>query len=176
MSDDIEVHDDVLGQGVFVADFQHSNHAVGVELVHRQRQQARPLFGENLGDGAIAIVRPWSLMRHFVAPLERLTIALLQRGKSAVSYTHLFEEIGSDTNTAYGQNGESTSSMGPVFADLEGRGLLDLWVTDGRYNRLLHNTGKMSFEDIGASNGVSQANAQYASWGTGVYDLSLIHI
>ena len=28
----------------------------------------------------------------------------------------------------------------------------------------------MSFEDIGASNGVSQANAQYASWGTGVYD------
>ena len=81
-----------------------------------------------------------------------------------------FEEIGSDTNTAYGQNGESTSSMGPVFADLEGRGVLDLWVTDGRYNRLLHNTGKMSFEDIGASNGVSQANAQYASWGTGVYD------
>jgi hypothetical protein len=81
-----------------------------------------------------------------------------------------FEEIGSDTNTAYGQNGESTSSMGPVFADLEGRGLLDLWVTDGRYNRLLHNTGKMSFEDLGAENGVSQANAQYASWGTGIYD------
>ena len=81
-----------------------------------------------------------------------------------------FEEIGSDTGTAYGQNGESTSSMGPVFADLEGRGLLDLWVTDGHYNRLLHNTGKMSFEDIGAETGVSQVNAQYVSWGTGVYD------
>ena len=81
-----------------------------------------------------------------------------------------FEEIGSDTGTAYGQNGESTSSMGPVFADLEGRGWLDLWVTDGRYNRLLRNTGKMSFEDLGATNGVSQANAQYASWGTGIYD------
>jgi len=81
-----------------------------------------------------------------------------------------FEEIGSDTNTAYGQNGESTSSMGPVFADLEGTGWLDLWVTDGRYNRLLHNTGKMSFEDLGVENGVSQANAQYASWGTGIYD------
>jgi hypothetical protein len=60
--------------------------------------------------------------------------------------------------------------MGPVFADIEGRGVLDLWVTDGHYNRLLHNTGKMSFEDIGASNGVSQTNAQYVSWGTGVYD------
>jgi hypothetical protein len=83
-----------------------------------------------------------------------------------------FEEIGNDTGTAYGQNGESTSSMGPVFADFEGRGWLDLWVTDGRYNRLLRNTGNMRFEDLGAENGVSQANAQYASWGTGVEDFA----
>jgi hypothetical protein len=27
-----------------------------------------------------------------------------------------------------------------------------------------------TFEDMGASNGISQANAQYVSWGTGVYD------
>ncbi|HEY1578871.1 MAG TPA: CRTAC1 family protein [Terracidiphilus sp.] len=81
-----------------------------------------------------------------------------------------FEEIGNDTGTAFGQNGESTSSMGPVFADLDGRGVLDLWVTDGHYNRLLRNAGKMAFDDIGASNGVSQTNAQYVSWGTGVYD------
>ena len=32
------------------------------------------------------------------------------------------------------------------------------------------NTGKLSFDDIGATNGVSQANAQYVSWGTGIYD------
>jgi hypothetical protein len=83
-----------------------------------------------------------------------------------------FEEIANDTGTAYGQNGESTSSMGPVFADFEGRGMLDLWVTDGHYNRYLRNTGKLSFEDEGASNGVSQANAQYVSWGTGVYDFA----
>jgi hypothetical protein len=81
-----------------------------------------------------------------------------------------FEEVANDTGTAFGQNGESTSSMGPVFADFEGRGALDLWVTDGHYNRLLHNMGKQGFEDIGASNGVSQTNAQYVSWGTGVYD------
>src|SRR5579859_7051551 len=83
-----------------------------------------------------------------------------------------FEEIANDTGTAYGQNGESTSSMGPVFGDLGGRGMLDLWVTDGHYNRLLRNTGKQGFEDIGASNGVSQTNAQYVSWGTGVYDFN----
>jgi hypothetical protein len=81
-----------------------------------------------------------------------------------------FEEIANDTGTAFGQNGESTSSMGPVFSDFEGRGVLDLWVTDGHYNRLLHNVGKQGFEDMGASNGVSQTNAQYVSWGTGVYD------
>jgi enediyne biosynthesis protein E4 len=32
------------------------------------------------------------------------------------------------------------------------------------------NAGKPGFEDIGASNGVSQTNAQYVSWGTGIYD------
>ena len=90
-----------------------------------------------------------------------------------------FEEIGNETDTAFGQNGESTSSMGPVFADFEGRGVLDLWVTDGRYNRMLRNAltvgghatqQRLDFDDIGATNGVSQANAQYVSWGSGVYD------
>ena len=81
-----------------------------------------------------------------------------------------FEEVASETGAAFGQNGESTSSMGPVFADFNGRGTLDLWVSDGRYNRYLHNAGKQGFEDEGASNGVSQANAQYVSWGSGVYD------
>jgi len=81
-----------------------------------------------------------------------------------------FENIASDTGTAFGQNGESTSAMGPVFADFENRGALDLWVSDARYNRMLRNNGQMSFDDVGAANGVSQANAQYVSWGTGVYD------
>lgn len=81
-----------------------------------------------------------------------------------------FEEIANDTGTAFGQNGEASSSMGPVFADFEGRGLLDLWVTDGSFNRFLHNTGKMSFEDETASSGISQTDAQYVSWGSGVYD------
>jgi hypothetical protein len=95
-----------------------------------------------------------------------------------------FEEIANDTGTAFGQNGEATSAMGPVFADFEGRGLLDLWVTDGSYNRFLRNIGstalgasaanpdtaKMGFEDMGASNGISQTDAQYVSWGSGVYD------
>lgn len=81
-----------------------------------------------------------------------------------------FEEVANDTGTAFGQNGEATSSMGPVFTDFEGRGVLDLWVTDGHYNRFLRNVGVQGFEETGASNGISQANAQYVSWGTGIYD------
>ena len=81
-----------------------------------------------------------------------------------------FEEIAVDAGVAYGQNGESTSAMGPVFADIEGNGLLDLWVTDAKYNRLMKNQGNKTFEDIGRASGISPITAQYTSWGTGIYD------
>lgn len=82
-----------------------------------------------------------------------------------------FEEIANDAGVAYGQDGEATSSMGPIFADITGSGLLDLWVSDAHYNRLMKNNGKGGFDDIGIVSGLSQANAQYVSWGSGVYDL-----
>lgn len=81
-----------------------------------------------------------------------------------------FEEVASDLGVAYGQDGENTSAMGPVFADIDGDGRVDLWVTDSKYNRLMRNTGANGFEDIGPSSGISQATAQYTSWGSGVYD------
>jgi hypothetical protein len=81
-----------------------------------------------------------------------------------------FEEIAVDAGVAYGQNGESTSAMGPVFADIDNDGKLDLWVTDSKYNRLMRNTGKMQFDDIGASSGIAPVTGQYVSWGTGIYD------
>lgn len=81
-----------------------------------------------------------------------------------------FEEVAGELGVAYGQNGENTSAMGPVFADVDGDGRFDLWVTDSKYNRLMRNTGVNGFEDIGPSSGISQANAQYTSWGSGVHD------
>jgi hypothetical protein len=81
-----------------------------------------------------------------------------------------FKEIALAAGVAYGQNGESTSAMGPVFADLDADGLPDLWVTDSRFNRLMKNTGKLSFEDVTERAGISQLAAQYVSWGTGVQD------
>ena len=81
-----------------------------------------------------------------------------------------FEEVAADLGVAYGQNGEMTSAMGPVFADLGNDGRLDLWVTDSKYNRLMRNTGKSAFVDTSASAGISTASAQYVSWGSGIYD------
>jgi enediyne biosynthesis protein E4 len=81
-----------------------------------------------------------------------------------------FEEIAADTGVAYGQNGEMTSAMGPIFADVENDGRLDLWVSDSKYNRLLRNTGKIGFEDISATAGISAQSGQYVSWGSGIYD------
>lgn len=81
-----------------------------------------------------------------------------------------FEEIATPAEVAYGQDGESTSAMGPVFVDLDEDGRVDLWVSDAKYNRLMRNNGKGQFDDVGPSSGVAQANAQYTSWGTGIYD------
>jgi hypothetical protein len=81
-----------------------------------------------------------------------------------------FEEVASQADVAYGQSGESTSAMGPVFADVDGDGQLDLWVTDSKFNRLMHNAGKGMFDDVSAQSGISQATAQYTSWGSGIYD------
>ncbi len=81
-----------------------------------------------------------------------------------------FEEVAADMGVGYGQNGEMTSSMGPVFADFDGDGALDLWVTDSKYDRLMRNNGKLGFEDISAASGISEAAGQYVSWASGVYD------
>ncbi|HTS25374.1 MAG TPA: CRTAC1 family protein [Bryobacteraceae bacterium] len=81
-----------------------------------------------------------------------------------------FEEIATEAGAAFGQNGESTSAMGPVFFDPENRGAADLWVSDSRYNRLLRNTGKLEFTDTTQQSSIAQWTAQYTSWGTGAYD------
>jgi len=45
-----------------------------------------------------------------------------------------FEEIATEAGAAFGQNGESTSAMGPVFFDADNTGKVDLWVSDSKYN------------------------------------------
>lgn len=81
-----------------------------------------------------------------------------------------FKEVAVENGVAYGQNGESTSAMGPVFADIDQDGRVDLWVSDSKYNRLLQNTGGQGFRDVTGAAGISRLTAQYTSWGTFVED------
>lgn len=82
-----------------------------------------------------------------------------------------FKEIAAWAGVAYGQNGESTSAMGPIFTDFDGDGRVDLWVTDSKYNRLSRNMGQGMFKDMTEAAGISQWTAQYVSWGTSFQDL-----
>jgi hypothetical protein len=81
-----------------------------------------------------------------------------------------FREMAVEAGVGFGQNGENTSAMGPVFADLDGDGKVDLWISDSRYNRMYRNLGGMLFDDITERAGISQLAAQYVSWGTGAHD------
>src|ERR1017187_5484294 len=76
-----------------------------------------------------------------------------------------FEEIALEAGAAFGQNGESTSAMGPMFFDMDNDGTMDLWVTDSKYNRLLKNSRILPFKDLTQQAGISQQTAQYTSWG-----------
>lgn len=81
-----------------------------------------------------------------------------------------FKEIAESAGVAYGQSGENTSAMGPVFLDFDHDGRVDLWVSDSKYSRLMKNLGNLKFEDVTERAGISQLAAQYVSWGTGAYD------
>ena len=49
--------------------------------MNRQGQQARLLFGEDLGDGAAVISWPGAPMRNLVAPEQSLPVAFSERVK-----------------------------------------------------------------------------------------------
>ncbi len=75
-----------------------------------------------------------------------------------------FEEVALRTGTAFGQNGEATSAMGPEFGDYDGDGLIDLLVPDMGYGCLYRNTGKGLFEEKSAEMGIAAVLGQYTSW------------
>ncbi len=83
-----------------------------------------------------------------------------------------FVNVAADVNTAFGANGEATSAMGPIFADYDNDGWLDLFVSDMRYHRLFHNPASRQgyFLDTTVETGVAQVSGQYVAWGDGFFD------
>ncbi len=83
-----------------------------------------------------------------------------------------FSNVAASLNVAYGQDGEATSAMGPIFGDYDNDGWQDLFVSDARFHRLFHNPGKAGglFEDVTNQSGIGAICGQYTGWGDGFFD------
>jgi len=76
-----------------------------------------------------------------------------------------FKDMAADTGTAFGEGGQGVSSMGPVVADLDRNGLLDILVPNMRYGTLLLQQRKEFFMDVCSQTGMAVLCGQYAGWG-----------
>ncbi len=82
-----------------------------------------------------------------------------------------FTNVAIEQNVAYGTNGDTPSAMGPIFADYDNDGALDLFVSDMRYHRLFRNSPKEGFFiDTTADAGIARVAGQYVGWGDGILD------
>jgi len=80
-----------------------------------------------------------------------------------------FEEKALLLGLALGQNGQGVSSMGPVVADLEGDGSLDILIPDMDYGSLLSKNGEF-YSDLIARSGLAVICGQYTGWGAVLQD------
>lgn len=72
--------------------------------------------------------------------------------------------------TAFGQAGESTVSMSVDFADYNGDGLQDIFVSDDKYCSLYQNLGNSLFRDRSYPAGIAMAAGQYVGWSSSFLD------
>jgi enediyne biosynthesis protein E4 len=83
-----------------------------------------------------------------------------------------FTDVAVEMGAAYGQNGEASTAMAPVFGDYENNGRQGLFVSDAHFHRLLRNSGKPGdpFEDVTNESGVGLVSGQFVGWGDGLFD------
>ncbi len=83
-----------------------------------------------------------------------------------------FTNVAVNVNVAYGQNGEESTAMGPIFGDYDNDGWQDIFISDARYHRLYHNPGKAGgfFLDTTNETGVGRVCGRYVGWGDGFFD------
>jgi hypothetical protein len=84
----------------------------------------------------------------------------------------VFEEVGFWAGVAVGAEGRPLAGMGTDMADMNGDGLLDLFVTnlDKETHSLYRNSGKGLFANVTFESGVGQATLPFVGFGTAFFD------
>ncbi len=81
-----------------------------------------------------------------------------------------FVDQGIRTGMAFNQSGEATISMSVDFADYNGDGLIDVFMSDDTYCSLYQNQGNGVFVDMAYPSGISMAAAQHVGWSSSFID------
>jgi len=81
-----------------------------------------------------------------------------------------FTDRGTMSGTGFSQSGEATVSMSVDFADFNGDGLLDIFISDDNYCSLYENLGNGLFSDKSYASGISVASGQFVGWSSSFLD------
>jgi len=81
-----------------------------------------------------------------------------------------FKEVGVMSGVAFNQVGEGTISMAVDFADFNGDGLIDIFVSDNAYCSLYENQGDGLFSEKSYISGIAVATAQHVGWASSFID------
>jgi hypothetical protein len=81
-----------------------------------------------------------------------------------------FKEVGIASGVAANSKGQKTGSMHATLGDIDGDGLLDIFVSDLKYGALYRNKGNGLFEDITETSGIAGPMAGKGGWGAALFD------
>lgn len=81
-----------------------------------------------------------------------------------------YTEVGVASGLAANSKGQETGSMHATLGDVDGDGLVDIFVSDLKYGALYRNKGDGLFEDITESSGIAGYMAGKGGWGAALFD------
>lgn len=81
-----------------------------------------------------------------------------------------FHDVAAEAGVAVNSDGVGTGHMHGSLGDVDGDGLLDIFVTDLSYQSLYRAVGSGRFEDIVEPSGIRRLMNGAESWGAGLYD------
>jgi len=82
----------------------------------------------------------------------------------------IYTEVGVASGVAANSKGQETGSMHATLGDVDGDGLIDIFVSDLKYGALYRNMGNGLFDDITEKSGIAAAMAGKGGWGAAFFD------